>query len=74
MCCGWKANQDRAWFDAAMALDIKKDLDSGALVEVLPNYQLPKFKLYAVTLKKEQQPAKITRCLTVLEEYFAKLS
>ena len=58
----------------AMALDIKKDLDSGALVEVLPNYQLPKFKLYAVTLNKEQQPAKITRCLTVLEEYFAKLS
>ena len=54
-----------------MALDIEKELASGELVEVLPEYQLPTYQLYAVTLDREQQPAKITRCLEVLQEYFA---
>ena len=51
-------------------MDIKKELDSGELVEVLTGYQLPSFVLYAVTLNREQQPAKITRCLEVLKKYF----
>ena len=50
--------------------DIKKELESGELVEVLTGYQLPTFVLYAVTLNREQQPAKITRCLEILKKYF----
>lgn len=50
--------------------DIKKELESGELVEVLTGYQLPSFVLYAVTLNREQQPAKITRCLEILKKYF----
>lgn len=51
-------------------MDIKKELENGELVEVLTGYQLPSFVLYAVTLNREQQPAKITRCLEVLKKYF----
>ncbi|WP_227430596.1 LysR family transcriptional regulator [Psychrobacter sp. I-STPA6b] len=57
-----------------ISLDIQKELDSGELVEVLPEYQLPDYVLYAVTLDREQQPAKITRCLEVLKEYFENYS
>ena len=53
-----------------MEMDVKKELESGDLVEVLTGYQLPSFVLYAVTLNREQQPAKITRCLEVLKKYF----
>lgn len=53
-----------------MEMDAKKDLESGDLVEVLKGYQLPSFVLYAVTLNREQQPAKVTRCLEVLKKYF----
>lgn len=53
-----------------MSLDIQKELESGDLVEVLPAYSLPPFVLYAVTVEREQQPAKITRCLEVLKKYF----
>ncbi len=53
-----------------MEMDIKRELENGDLVEVLTGYQLPSFVLYAVTLNREQQPAKITRCLEVLKKYF----
>ena len=53
-----------------MEMDVKKELESGNLVEVLTGYQMPSFVLYAVTLNREQQPAKITRCLEVLKKYF----
>lgn len=53
-----------------MEMDVKRDLENGNLVEVLTGYQLPSFVLYAVTLNREQQPAKITRCLEVLKKYF----
>ncbi|WP_182406552.1 LysR family transcriptional regulator [Psychrobacter sp. GP33] len=53
-----------------MEMDIKKELENGDLVEVLTGYQLSSFVLYAVTLSREQQPAKITRCLEVLKKYF----
>ena len=55
-----------------LAIDVEKELASGELVEVLPNYSLPSYQLYAVTLDREQQPAKIVRCLEVLQEYFQK--
>lgn len=56
-----------------MSLDVQKELASGDLVEVLPGYQLPTYMLYAVTPRREQQPAKVTRCLEVLTKYFEKI-
>lgn len=56
-----------------MSLDIQRELASGELVEVLSGYQLPSYMLYAVTPRREQQPAKITRCLEVLTKYFEKI-
>ena len=56
-----------------MSLDIQKELANGELVEVISGYQLPSYMLYAVTPRREQQPAKVTRCLEVLTKYFAKV-
>lgn len=53
-----------------MEMDVKRELENGNLIEVLTGYQLPSFVLYAVTLNRDQQPAKITRCLEVLKKYF----
>ncbi len=54
-------------------LDVQKDLISGALVEVLPEWNLPSFTLYAIISKCEQQPMKIHRCLEALKQYFCQL-
>lgn len=56
-----------------LALDAKEYLSSGELVEVLPNYQMSSYVLYAVTQKNEQKTAKVSRCLEVLETYFKNL-
>ena len=54
-------------------LDVQKDLLSGALVEILPEWKLPSFALYALTPKYEQRPVKISRCLEALKQYFFQL-
>jgi len=54
-------------------LDVQKDLMSGALVEVLPEWRLPAFLLTAMTLKRELQPMKVQRCLDALKQYFSQL-
>jgi DNA-binding transcriptional LysR family regulator len=54
-------------------LDAQKDLVNGALVEVLPEWKLPGFTLYAIISKHEQQPMKIHRCLEALKQYFCQL-
>ncbi|MGE8540910.1 MAG: LysR family transcriptional regulator [Acinetobacter sp.] len=54
-------------------LDVQKDLMNGSLIEVLPEWRLPAFTLYAVVAKHEEQPAKIGRCLDVLKQYFAQI-
>lgn len=54
-------------------LDVQKDLMNGTLVEVLPEWKLNPFTLYAVTSKREQQPMKINRCLDALKQYFGQL-
>ncbi len=36
--------------------DIQKDLLNGSLVEILPEWKLPAFTLYAIISKHEQQP------------------
>ncbi|MDQ1208035.1 DNA-binding transcriptional LysR family regulator [Acinetobacter baylyi] len=54
-------------------LDVQKELINGSLVEVLPEWNLPAFTLYALTQKREQQPMKIHRCLDALKQYFSQL-
>ena len=54
-------------------LDVQKDLMNGALVEVLPEWKLENFTLYAITAKKDQQPMKVHRCLEALKQYFSQL-
>ncbi|MDV4313780.1 LysR family transcriptional regulator [Acinetobacter indicus] len=54
-------------------LDVQKDLINGSLVEVLPEWKLPTFTLYAITPKREQQPMKVHRCLDALKQYFCQL-
>ena len=54
-------------------LDVQKDLINCSLVEVLPEWKLPTFTLYAITPKREQQPMKVHRCLDALKQYFCQL-
>ena len=54
-------------------LDIQKDLLNGNLVEILPEWKLPAFALYAIISKHEQQPMKVQRCLEALKQYFSQL-
>ncbi|MDO4250282.1 MAG: LysR family transcriptional regulator [Moraxella sp.] len=53
-------------------LEAKEALDKGELVQVLADCELPVLTLCAKTLSKEQQPAKVQRCLEVMTDYFAK--
>ncbi|CAM4281838.1 LysR family transcriptional regulator [Acinetobacter dispersus] len=54
-------------------MDIQKELVSGSLVEVLPDWQLPAYTLHALTSKREQYPMKVHRCIDALKQYFAQL-
>jgi DNA-binding transcriptional LysR family regulator len=54
-------------------LDAQREICQNELIEVLPGWQLPEYTLYAVTLKREQQPIKIQRCLDALKSYFSQL-
>ena len=54
-------------------LDAQQELKHGEFVEVLPDWKLPEYTLYAVTLKREQQPAKVLRCIEALKSYFSQL-
>ena len=54
-------------------LDAQKDLIKGSLVEVLPEWKLPTFTLYAVMSQRDQQPTKIHRCVDALKQYFSQL-
>lgn len=55
-------------------LDVKDMLRQGELVQVFSEVQLPKLVLHAKTLNKEQQPAKVWRCVEVLTEYFSTMA
>ncbi len=50
--------------------DAQQELRQTDLVEVLPDWKLPDFILYAVVLKREEQPTKITRCIETLKTFF----
>lgn len=53
-------------------LDAKALIESGELVPVLADYQLPTLTLSASTVAKEQMPTKAKKCLEMLIAYFDK--
>ncbi|HDK8954629.1 TPA: LysR family transcriptional regulator [Acinetobacter baumannii] len=54
-------------------LDAQKELKNGSLIEILPDWKLPAFTLYAEIAKHDQQPMKIQRCVEALKQYFSQL-
>ncbi|MDO7464898.1 LysR family transcriptional regulator [Acinetobacter baumannii] len=55
-------------------LDAQKELKNGSLIEILPEWKLPAFTLYAEIAKHDQQPMKIQRCVEALKQYFSQLA
>ncbi|MDO7537809.1 LysR family transcriptional regulator [Acinetobacter nosocomialis] len=55
-------------------LDAQKELKAGSLIEILPDWKLPAFPLYAEIAKHDQQPMKIQRCVEALKQYFSQLA
>ncbi len=55
-------------------LDAQKELKNGSLIEILPDWKLPAFTLYAEIAKHDQQPMKIQRCVEALRQYFSQLA
>ncbi|MDC4622264.1 LysR family transcriptional regulator [Acinetobacter baumannii] len=55
-------------------LDAQKELKNGSLIEILPDWKLPAFTLYAEITKHDQQPMKIQRCVEALKQYFSQLA
>ncbi|HEO1824912.1 TPA: LysR family transcriptional regulator [Acinetobacter baumannii] len=54
--------------------DAQKELKNGSLIEILPDWKLPAFTLYAEIAKHDQQPMKIQRCVEALKQYFSQLA
>ncbi|MFA3529162.1 LysR family transcriptional regulator [Acinetobacter baumannii] len=55
-------------------LDAQKELKNSSLIEILPDWKLPAFTLYAEIAKHDQQPMKIQRCVEALKQYFSQLA
>ncbi|MDC5551874.1 Putative transcriptional regulator [Acinetobacter baumannii] len=55
-------------------LDAQKELKNGSIIEILPDWKLPAFTLYAEIAKHDQQPMKIQRCVEALKQYFSQLA
>ncbi|MFW2004807.1 LysR family transcriptional regulator [Acinetobacter baumannii] len=55
-------------------LDAQKELKNGSLIEILPDWKLPAFTLYAEIAKHDQQPMKIQRYVEALKQYFSQLA
>ncbi|EOH6156989.1 LysR family transcriptional regulator [Acinetobacter baumannii] len=55
-------------------IDAQKELKNGSLIEILPDWKLPAFTLYAEIAKHDQQPMKIQRCVEALKQYFSQLA
>ena len=54
-------------------MDVQKELMNGTLVEVLPEWKMPAYRLYALLARREQHPIKVYRCIDALKQYFAQL-
>lgn len=53
-------------------LSVRGYLESGELVEILPEYQIQNLPIYATYLQRRFYPAKLTTFVDFLLEYFAK--
>ena len=54
-------------------IDVKSSLERGALVQVLPSWQLAPIPVWAVTPKRDGEAAKVRAALDYLKRYFAAL-
>ncbi|NDW98871.1 LysR family transcriptional regulator [Acinetobacter baumannii] len=66
--------QQRHGIARILYLDAQKELKNGSLIEILPDWKLPAFTLYAEIAKHDQQPMKIQRCVEALKQYFSQLA
>lgn len=54
------------------ALSVRSYVQSGELIEILPDYKIPSISVYATYLQRNYYPAKITTFVDFLVEYFAE--
>ncbi|MBS1175053.1 MAG: LysR family transcriptional regulator [Burkholderiaceae bacterium] len=52
---------------------VEQELARGQLVQVLPQYSLPAIKVYAMTSKRDLQPAKVLAALVTLHDFMAQV-
>jgi DNA-binding transcriptional LysR family regulator len=57
----------------AMEPDVRPLLETGALVRVLPEWDAPPVDAYVLTLKRDNQPASVRRCIEHLQSHFGLL-
>jgi DNA-binding transcriptional LysR family regulator len=55
-----------------MSVDMPQAFVDGGLVEVLPDWELPTYTLYAITQRRDQ-PLKVVRCIETLMQYFSQI-
>ena len=58
-------------FCRILALSIQEELKTGELIQILPEWQMPDYAFYAITLKNDQQATKIKRCIELLKNHFS---
>ncbi len=64
----------RTWYCKNSIFRCSKELKNGSLIELMPDWKLPTFTLYAEVAKHDQQPMKIQRCVEALKQYFSQLA
>ncbi|MGL4766773.1 MAG: LysR family transcriptional regulator [Formosimonas sp.] len=50
---------------------VQSEIMSGQLIQLLPSYSMPTYKIYAVTAQRSLQPAKVSAAIQALQDYFA---
>jgi DNA-binding transcriptional LysR family regulator len=56
-----------------LRVDVEKELERGELIELVPDWTLPGFGVYAITPSREPQPIKVSRCIDRLRMHFESL-
>jgi DNA-binding transcriptional LysR family regulator len=54
-----------------MADDVRQPMAEGRLAPVLPDWRLAPAAVYAVTPRRDEQPAKVRHALLALQQHFA---
>lgn len=55
-------------------LDVGEELRRGELVQVLPGWSLGELGVYAVTPRRDEQPAKVRQAIDALRDYLSRLA